>query len=289
MLKINVNFIKGFFPFKYYTAILMGAQNYRAILAALFLALLLTIQPSFFIFKNVLPVVQNAESKVTTLVNEVYPEELEIKIKNGRASTNVTEPYYVSIRQETLENLFNFQQSDQNTKSKIRLLAIDTKGKADDFERYQSMALLTESSLIYYNDNNINIYSLQKIQDLTINKTTIETKIKEVNKDNIIGKLLVAVLFLSPALIVLGLFLLHLLSFLLLSIAVYFMVRINQLPFGFKNTFRYTSAIAFLATLIWNLLLFIPFITSRIITAQSLLTIIILGLAYIGIKQKNEN
>lgn len=278
-----MNFIRSLFPFKHYTAILTGTESFRAILAVLFLALVLTIKPVFFIFKDVYPLVQNLESKIINLVDEVYPQELEIKIKNGVASTNVTEPYYISVRQETLTSLFSFKKGDPNTQSKVRLLAIDTKGKADEFDGYQSLALLTESSLVYYKDKNVNIYSLRQVEDLTINKDFIKSKIKEFNKDNKIGNIITIGIFLSPLFMILGIFIFQLFMFLLLTLAVYLMVKINQVQTGFKNTFGYTVAIAFVATLIWNLTSLIPFLAKNIIAAQSLLTIIILGFAYSGV------
>ena len=133
-----MNFVKNLFSVKYYTDILTGHSHFKPILAAIFLATILTIKPSIFIFKDMYPVVQNLEKKTLALVDEIYPQELEIKIASGQVSTNVTEPYYVTVRQETLEGLLSLKHEDQNTKSKIRLLAIDTKGKADEFERYQS-------------------------------------------------------------------------------------------------------------------------------------------------------
>lgn len=278
-----MNFIRSLFSFKHYTAILTGTENFRAILAVLALALILTIKPAFFIFKDVYPLVQNLESKVINLVDEVYPQELEIKIKNGTASTNVTEPYYISIRQETLENLFAFKKDSQNTRSKVRLLAIDTKGKADEFDKYQSLALLTETSIVYYKDKNVNIYSLRQVKDLTVNKDFIKSKIKEINKNNEIGKMITIGVLSSPFWIILGIFIFQLIMFLLLTLAVYLMVKINQLPTGFKNTFRYTVAIAFTTTFIWNLISLIPNFLKNILAAQSLLTIIILGIAYGGI------
>ncbi len=278
-----MNLVKKFFSLDFYTAILSGNQRYRAFIATLVLALVLSIKPSFFIFKDVYPVVQNLENKILTVVDEVYPQELEIKIKNGQASTNVTEPYYISIRQETLENLFSLKEGDENTKSKVRLLAIDTKGKADEFERYQSLALLTESSIVYYNDEKVNIYPLREIGDLTINKDFIKSKIKEINKDNVIGNMINIGVLISPLLVILGIFIFQLIMFLLLTLAVYLMVKINQIQTGFKNTFRYTVAIAFIATFIWNLILFIPFFAKNILAAESILTIIILGVAYSGV------
>ncbi|GEM_PF-6266306 len=278
-----MNFVKNLFSFKYYAAILTGATHFKPVLAALILALVLAIKPTIFIFKDAYPLVQNLENKVLTLIEEVYPEELEIKIKNGQVSTDVTEPYYITIRQETLETLFALKKSDQNTKSKVRLLSIDTKGKADEFEKYQSLALLTQTSIVYYKDSNINIYPLREVKDLTINKEAIISKIKEINKDNKIGKIITIGALLSPFLIVIGSLLSQLIMFLLLTLIVYLMVKINQLPTGSKNTFRYTSAISFMPAFLWNLISFVPFLAGNILVARSLLTVIILGLAYSGI------
>lgn len=278
-----MNLVKKFFSLNFYTDILSGNQHYRVFIATLVLALILSISPIYFIFKDAYPLVQNLESKVLALVEEVYPEELEVKINKGIVSTNVTEPYYITIREETLENLFSLKQTDKNTRSRVRLLAIDTKGKADDFERYQSLALLTESSVVYYNDNNVNIYPLREIQDLTVNKEIVKSKIKEINKDNIVGNIINIGVLISPLFIILGIFSSQLFMFLLLTLAVYLMVKINQLQIGFKNTFRYSASIAFIVTLFWNLLLFIPFLAKNVLVARSVLTIIILGLAYNGI------
>lgn len=278
-----MNLIKKLFSFHYYTSILAGTQDYRPFLAAFILALVLSARPSFYIFKDVYPLAQNLESKVLTLVDEVYPLELEIKIKNGTASTNVTEPYFITIRQETLENLFALKADDQSTRSRVRLLAIDTKGKADDFERYQSLALLTESSIVYYNDDKVNIYPLREVQDLTLDQKIIKEKIRQINKNNIIGNIASIGILLAPFLILLAILIFQLIAFLFLTLVVYLMVRINQLKTGFKNIFRYTAAIAFITTLIWNLILLIPLLAANIPISESILTIIILGFAYSGI------
>jgi len=278
-----MNFVKNLFSVKYYTDILTGHSHFKPILAAIFLATILTIKPSIFIFKDMYPVVQNLEKKTLALVDEIYPQELEIKIASGQVSTNVTEPYYVTVRQETLEGLLSLKHEDQNTKSKIRLLAIDTKGKADEFERYQSLALLTETSVVYYRDNNVNIYPLREIKDLTVNRDAIKSKVKNINKDNRIEKITVVGVLLAPFFILSWLITAKLIVFLLLTLIVYLMIRINQLPIGFKNTFRYASAVSFIPTLIWSLMSFIPFFSKNIFATSYLLPIVILGLAYSGL------
>jgi len=283
-----VTVLKNLFSLNYYTGVLAGKNKFRWILAILILAILIAIQPSIFVVTKVYPVVKDLENKVTAFAHEVYPDELEIKIKNGIATTNVTEPYYLVVRQETFNNLLSLQEDDQNTVSKVRLLAIDTKGKAEEFEEYQTLALLTETSLIYQGDDNINIQSLREIEDLTINKEIILEKIKEINKEFNINNLLNIFVFIAPLLILLGILLFQFYVFLFLAIVVYIMVRINQAQTGFKNTYRYTVAVAFVPTLLWNIVSFVPAISRNLEVVPALLNIIILVIAYLGIKRLKQ-
>ena len=280
-----MSILKTLFSLNYYTGVLAGKNKFRWILAILILAIIIAIQPSIFVVTKVYPVVRDLENRVTALADEVYPEDLEIKIKNGIATTNVTEPYYLVVRQETLNSLLSLREDDQNTVSKIRLLAIDTKGKAEEFEQYQTLALLTQTSLVYNSDDKVNIHSLREIEDLTINKTIILAKIKEFNKEYNIGNLLNIFVLAAPLLIVLGIFSSHIYLFLFMSIAVYIMVRITQVQTGFKKTYRYTVAIGFLPIFLWNIASFVPIIGRNLSLTRTMLTIIILVIAYLGIKK----
>lgn len=278
-----MNFVRNFFSIEYYSGILTGHSHFKPILAAIVLALILSVKPSLFVVKTVLPLAQNLEKHILDLIDEIYPQELEIKITNGRASTNITEPYYITVRQETLENLFSLKPDNQNTKTKARLLTIDTKGRADEFERYQSLALLTETSIVYYRDDNVNIYPLREINNLTVNKDAILSQVKEINKDNKVGKLIIAGVLLAPFLILLWSIVARLAIFFFLSLIVYLMVKINQLPIGFKKIFSFTSAISFIPILLWEMLSFMPFFAGNITSANYILPIIIWGLSYGGL------
>lgn len=236
----------NFFSLEHYSKILAGEKGFKSFLVILLFSLLVSIKPSIYFFQVGYPFIKNLEGKLTSLVNEIYPKDLEITIKDGIASSNVTEPYYVTISQDRLENVFSTSETKSQQSSKIRLLAIDTKGKAEDFERYQSLALLTQTSLTTYKDNNINIYPLRNIQDFTINKTLIDTTLKDLNKDNRIVKFLVPLIYLGPVLI----FLLSIIyvynKFFLLAIGVYIMAKLNNVDTNYGKTFRYTVAVSFI-------------------------------------------
>jgi hypothetical protein len=277
--------LKNLFSLNYYIGVLAGRNKFRWILAILILAVIITIQPSIFLITKVYPVVSDLENRITALVDEIYPDELEIQIQNGIATTNVTEPYYLVVREQTLNSLLSLQIEDQNTVSKVRLLAIDTKGKAEEFEQYQTLTLLTETSLVYYSDDKINIQSLREIENLTINKEIIIGMISEFNKNFNISNFLNILAFIVPLLIFLGILIFHFYIFIFLSVAVYIMVRINQIETGFKTTYRYTVAVAFIPMVIWNIVSFVPIIESNLQTVRTLLIIIILVIAYFGIKK----
>lgn len=278
-----MSFVKKIFSSDYYVAILQGSQKYNVFLAVLVLALVSSIVPIFLVFKDVYPVVKNLNDRVLATIDEVYPDELEITIKNGLASTNVSEPYYITIRRGALENLFSLKEDDQSGISKIRILSIDTKGSVEDFDRYQSLALLTESSLVYYNDKKINVNSLREVKDVVITKAWINQKYLEINKDNRIGSWLNIAVLVSPLLIILGIFIAEILSCLFIAVGMYLMVRINQIQVGFKTTFAYTTAIAVGTSIVWNILLLIPKLNGYLQQLDAFLMIIILGFGYIGI------
>lgn len=68
---------------------------------------------------------------------DLYPNELEIHIQNGKLFTNVTEPYVIDIP-------YQF-----HSLARQHLLVIDTQGYAEDYPAYNTIALATERTLVY--------------------------------------------------------------------------------------------------------------------------------------------
>ncbi len=272
--------LKNLLSLGYFLDILEGKKSFKLFLATLVLALLLTIKPSYEVFQNIYPLVKGLDKKIEDTIIEVYPEELVVTIKNGTAKSNVTEPYYITMRKETLEKLFSYQKDSGITRSKIRLLAVDTKAKAEDFERYQSLALLTENSLVTYRDGDIEIYPLRDIGDMTVNKEFVLSKYKEFE---FLPRAATWLVLSSPLFI----FLVHLIgqyiAYLLISFLVYLMVKIKNLTFGFKKTFMYTSSLTLVLNYIWSALSFIPFLSMSLFMMPTLFTIIILAISYKGL------
>ncbi len=104
-----------------------------------------------------------------------YPAELELRLRSGELSTNVTEPYKIPLPEKWREEIM---ESDQVKLGDLEnLLVIDTTHEFDlkQFEAYKTPAWLTKNSLVYYRENDrIAIEPLANIKtDLTINQTFI--------------------------------------------------------------------------------------------------------------------
>jgi hypothetical protein len=107
---------------------------------------------------------------------EIYPAELEIKLKDGSVRTNVKEPYEIPFtRLDILREEFNKRILGVNTTRLINILVIDTEAKIEDFSQYQSLSLLTEHHLSYLNeDGSIVSVPLIEVGDLVLNKIKLE-------------------------------------------------------------------------------------------------------------------
>lgn len=68
---------------------------------------------------------------------QLYPKELELRISNGKLYTNVAEPYTVEIPTVLGDN------------GGKHLIVIDTKGKADDYLKYNTLVLATRQAVVY--------------------------------------------------------------------------------------------------------------------------------------------
>ena len=110
---------------------------------------------------------------------KIFPSNLEIKIKDGQASTNVTEPYYIPMESVTnLKNKLNKKVLAAQSDKPRYLLVIDTKATINDFPRYQTALLLTKDSVIYSIDGKAESVSLQEVKSDVVINTQLIDKVK---------------------------------------------------------------------------------------------------------------
>lgn len=167
----------------------------------------------------------NIESKITNY----YPEELKIEIKDGKASSNVPEPYFLKMPSEMKsEKDPNFQ----------NFLVIDTKGQfsMDKFNSYQTASLLTEDFLVYYNDKKgITIQPLKDIPNFVLDRKNLEFY---ANKIKPFLKLIYPLSFIAIFLANLSALLFWLVYLLFAALLVWLAAKIKGMKIGYLNSYK---------------------------------------------------
>jgi hypothetical protein len=246
----------------------------------LVLAILNAITPSYSFISRYLPVISNIKSKTENIVKEIFPPDLEIKVTNGVLSTNVTEPYYLNIPKKTLDLISPQLGSISQSSNDIRLLTIDTKGKAEEFDKYQTQFLLTQNNLIYYNKSKITIQPLRNIQNLTVNQSFILTKISE-------GKGLINLgttfFYISPILITLSLLVGYTFQALFLNFAIWIFTRVVNPSLKYSSTYPLVLFVLLCFTFVVFVTSYIPYINA--FNFSSISNFVVIGIAFSIIRQ----
>lgn len=275
------------FGIDYAVDILTGLKKPNLFLLAFLSCIFSVITLSILLLGTVYPFVQKLESKVSKLVTDIYPKDLEINIKNGTVSTNVTEPYYLTIDKRKLEDFISLiGKNNDHSISKLRLLTIDTQGKAEDFERYQTMALLTQRNLVYYNDNEVKITSLSSISDVKITQQMLLSKVREINKGGKVIRFISILIIISPILLLLGGVAFAFIAFLFIGfVAHYFVIKTYCPDATFSRTYRFTAFVVTVLGLLEGLISLIP---SKILVTQPIQSLTLFGViiwAYVAAKR----
>lgn len=165
---------KTFTSPSYYKDILATPIQFSLKFFFFFFFLSAIIATTFITVRFILPI-NKLIIRLPELAQTLYPPELEIIIHNGKASTNTQEPYYIPL--EKVER--SFEQWQQNalgayTEKRNNVLVIDTYGSLDDFQKYNTYALLTKTSLtLMKNNGSFQTIPLTNIQNLVINQKKI--------------------------------------------------------------------------------------------------------------------
>lgn len=251
-------------------------KNLHTLLIAFAISISLAIFPTFNVFTKAVPAFDNIEQNLQNVVDEVYPEELEITVSRGVASSNVTEPYFLTVKESTIDNLFYMGGDDNAPQNKIRVLTVNTSGKIEDFEKYQSMAMLTSKNLVYYSDEGIQIQALTGVPDTTINRTYLYNKISELSRYIEIIKIFT---YVSPIFIVLYNWIMFLLNVLFGAFLLWLVSKILSINIKFRRIYSLTSLL-YLVPFAFEIFAVIQPVALYILAIQSLLYTVSLGLGY---------
>lgn len=240
----------------YYTGILERGQGVGAFRLIIFLSLLAVVLPAIQIFRFTLPFVRSFSTEVRKLVAEIYPTDLEIIISSGTVQTNVIEPYFISISNQTLEKLAHFNINTEPI-GRTRIIAIDTHATSDDLDKYQSMALLTADSFVYQSESKTESISLKEVQDFTLNKSIIDRELSKFLDHRSLNWILYGLLVTLPLLLFAFTGIGIGLEFLWFTVLIYFICRIYRLSYTFSRLYQFVANLSLpfsMASFLWGLI-----------------------------------
>lgn len=107
-----------------------------------FSSLLLGVKAAFGVARSV-PQIPGFIEKTKTVLSQIYPKELVLTVKDKSISTNVKEPYFISVPKEM---------GIPESQAKY-LVAIDTSADITDFDKYQSLFLLSKEFIAMKDDS----------------------------------------------------------------------------------------------------------------------------------------
>src|SRR3989344_5694433 len=173
----------------------------------IFFCFLLTLVTTIYLSTKVFIPLNQFLARVPKVLTEVYPGELEKKIRG--------------ISSDEIENI----------------LVIDTNARVEDLRRYQTYALLTRSYLSYYRDDGrIEIVTLDKINNFTLNQTIVKGVVSR-----LLPWLRLISIFLLPLLFI-GIFLFFIssqLGYLLISsLALFLGAKIISYPLSYIKAYQ---------------------------------------------------
>lgn len=203
-------------------------------------AVLAIVLAAIFSFK-IIPIAQSFFQSIGPEVLNYYPAELVITIKNGQASTNVKEPYFLKMPQGFIpkEGKYKYNLEEIEPRTDLEnLLVIDTATPftLEGFHNYKTAVLLMRDNVAYYSDKGeIKIQSLKGVPDITINKSLVS---------GLVGKISSLLIFVGP-LIAIGTFLIAMivLSFELVyllfgAFLIWGLMKIRKISGGYPKAYQ---------------------------------------------------
>ncbi len=229
------------------------------------LILFLTIIRIIFLLNLFLIVIPLKVNNIVRTSVNYFPDNLEIKIKNGQAFTNVKQPYFIKIPE--IKN------------NKEDLLVIDTKTpfSATQFNKFHSIMWLGKDTLFYRrNSSEINSFDLSKINNFTLNKLHLFALIERVTPYiKFIGPLLLVFTFLG----IYASFSLRLIYLIFLAFLIWIVAKIFNQSLSYAQSYKvgiYGMTLGFLIEAIFSV-----FFLNSFPFMFTLVTLIIISLNFL--------
>ncbi len=192
------------------------------------LSLILTLLTLIPIVEGIFIKTPQALQDLITQTVSYYPSELEVNVKEGSASANVVEPYFIPAPQDevTADSLNN-------------LLVIDTKTpySSEQFDQYKTAAWLTRNTLFVRGGTDridIRAIKLDQVKDFKVSKMEVQ---------NLADKISPYIKFVGPVLLLLtllGIYLYYTLNLIYILILALIIMLLSKV---FKWNLNYTSSL----------------------------------------------
>ncbi len=186
------------------------------------LSVITAIFPIYTIAASLQPEMKRMLAKASTL----YPKELEVKIKNGIVATNVEEPYFIKTPTE---------EKDQNVESNFIVIDTKTPFSVSQFDSYKAFVWVSKDAVYARSQQNeLKVYSLSKVDELTINKSVVDGLIAKVSP------WLVVVVPVLSVLIIIGLFIgyvFRLLYLFFLALCIFLLAKVMRRPISYGQSY----------------------------------------------------
>ena len=161
-------------------------------------ALVLAVISTAVVGWRAVPAVNSFLSNLAPTILKYYPDELEVAIKNGEATSNVPEPYVIKLPQELIDS---WEKSGDQNLAPENLMVINTKTRLIDwkeFQDYKAVALLSKDAIVLRDKNGgVRIQPLTDVPNTTINKKEIASMLEGIKPyAKLAAPILVLVIFL---------------------------------------------------------------------------------------------
>jgi hypothetical protein len=153
-----ITFVKSLTSPKYYRDVLKAKFSFslKYLVFLLFIVNILTAIKIGALVNKYYPQAAPFISQAKQVVVDFYPKELVLTIKKQKITTNVKEPFYIEFPQQLSKIIAGYYK---------HLIVIDTKGKVDDYKKYESLLLVTADKLVTPDDRNEGNYQVVPLSD----------------------------------------------------------------------------------------------------------------------------
>ena len=272
-----------FVPFRAFEILTKNVKT-PAVLAILGLAVLGAISITLFVYYKGLPFLQKIEPAILQMVDEVYPKELVVTVKNGSLTTNVKEPYYLEFPSQIRKWM-----TDDSTNSfyeRYHMIVFDTKAEPIDFAKHDSLVLFSKDFIMYYRDGNrgetgIETYSpdLNVVLNKQIVMDGVQTQLKKIPLEKIHKMSLPVV----PIVTVLASVWTTSMTLFILTILVWILMKSTSLHYRLDRLYIFTLASGAIFIAVFRLINnFLP--ANLVEPARGLTHQLILGTTFLGLQ-----